>query len=150
MASRILSRQDASVGIRAHGTSAPLARLFDRSGMTSAGSISSFVPSPVQAGHAPCGELNEKLRGSSSSTVKPSYGQLYFSLYRRSSNEGGSPSRGAGAMSTIPSPRRRAVSIESASRPASGSGIGRPVSASIGRPSGARVAPSGASAWRTM
>ena len=80
MASRILSRHDASFGIRAHGTSAPVARLLDRSGMTSSGSISSLVPSPVQAGQAPCGELNEKLRGSSSSTVKPSYGQLYFSL----------------------------------------------------------------------
>ena len=80
MASRIFSRQDASVGILAHGTSAPDARLFDRSGTTRAGSISSLVPSPVQDGQAPCGELNEKLRGSSSSIVKPSYGQLYFSL----------------------------------------------------------------------
>ena len=68
------------------------------------GSISSFDPSPVQAGQAPCGELNEKLRGSSSSTVKPSYGQLYFSLYRCSSNDGASSSRGAGAIRTTPSP----------------------------------------------
>jgi hypothetical protein len=48
--------------------------LFDRSGRTSAGSISRRVPIPVQVGHAPCGELNEKLRGSSSSIVVPSYG----------------------------------------------------------------------------
>ena len=38
-------------------------------------------------------------------------------------------------MTTTPSPRRSAVSIESASRAASGSGIGAPVSGSIGRPS---------------
>ena len=74
--SRIFSRHDASVGIFAHGTRAPLARLFERSGMTRSGSISSFVPRPVQAGQAPCGELNEKLRGSSSSIVVPSYGQV--------------------------------------------------------------------------
>ena len=48
--------------------------------MSSAGSISSCVPRPVHAGQAPWGELKEKLRGSSSSIVKPSYGQLYFSL----------------------------------------------------------------------
>ena len=48
--------------------------------MTRSGSISSRVPRPVQAGQAPCGELNENVRGSSSSTVNPSYGQLYFSL----------------------------------------------------------------------
>ena len=40
-------------------------------------------------------------------------------------------------MRTTPSPRRSAVSIESASRPASGSGMTSPVSGSIGRPSGA-------------
>jgi hypothetical protein len=74
MASRILSRHEASVGILAHGTSAPSARLFERSGMTRSGSMTSCVPSPVQLGQAPCGELNEKLRGSSSSIVNPSYG----------------------------------------------------------------------------
>ena len=42
IASRIFSRHEASVGIRAHGTSAPAARLFDRSGMTRSGSISSL------------------------------------------------------------------------------------------------------------
>ena len=69
IASRILSRHDASVGIRAHGSRAPVARLLDLSGTTRSGSISSFVPRPAQPGHAPCGELNEKLRGSSSSAV---------------------------------------------------------------------------------
>ena len=53
-------------------------------------------------------------------------------------------------MRTTPSPSRSAVSTESASRPASGSGMTSPVSGSMGRPSAARVAPSGASAWRTM
>ena len=58
----------------------------------------------------------------------------------------GSPSRGAGAMTTTPSPIRIAVSTESASRDVSGSGIVRPVAGSIGRPSSSRAAPSGASA----
>ena len=41
-------------------------------------------------------------------------------------------------MSTTPSPSRSAVSIESARRPASGSGTTSPVSGSSGRPSSAR------------
>ena len=52
-------------------------------------------------------------------------------------------------MTTTPSPSRSAVSIESASRAASGSATGRPVSGSIGRPSASRSASSGASARRT-
>ena len=36
--------------------------------------MTSRVPRPVHVGHAPCGELNEKLRGSSSSIIVPSYG----------------------------------------------------------------------------
>ena len=80
IASRIFSRHDASLASLAHGTSAPFWRLLLVSGMTSAGSISRRVPRPAQAGHAPCGELNEKLRGSSSSIVNPSYGQVNRSL----------------------------------------------------------------------
>ena len=68
----IFWRQLASVGIRAHGTAAPVMTLLLLSGRTSSGSISSLVPSPVHVGQAPCGELNEKLRGSSSSIVVPS------------------------------------------------------------------------------
>src|SRR2546426_7214697 len=79
-ASRIRSRHDASIALRDHGASAPADRLLFRSGMRRFGSNSSLVPSPVHVGQAPCGELNEKLRGSSSSIVKPSYGQLYRSL----------------------------------------------------------------------
>jgi hypothetical protein len=53
------------MGIRDHGTSAPSAMETERSGMSRSASISRRVPIPVHAGHAPCGELNEKLRGSS-------------------------------------------------------------------------------------
>jgi len=80
IASRIFIRQDASIGIRDHGTSAPSATLRSRSGITRSASITSCVPIPVQVGHAPCGELNEKERGSSSSIVVPSYGHEYRSL----------------------------------------------------------------------
>jgi hypothetical protein len=72
----IFIRHDWSVDSRPPVPRAPPPRLFDGSGMSSAGSISSFVPRPVHVGHAPCGELNENERGSSSSIVKPSYGQL--------------------------------------------------------------------------
>src|SRR4051794_12065345 len=79
-ASVIFMRHEESVGMRDHGETAPFMTLFDLSGTTRSGSISSRVPRPVQVGQAPCGELNEKLRGSSSSIVKPSYGQVYRSL----------------------------------------------------------------------
>ena len=79
-ASMIFIRHEASVDNRPPMPRAPCPRLLSGFGMSSAGSISSFVPRPVHVGHAPCGELNEKFRGSSSSIVKPSYGQLYFSL----------------------------------------------------------------------
>src|SRR2546427_383227 len=55
------------------------------SGMTSSGSTSSLLPSPVQAGQAPCGLLKEKFRGASSSIEKPSYGQAKFWLKSSSS-----------------------------------------------------------------
>ena len=48
--------------------------------MIRSGSNSRVVPSPVQTGHAPCGELNEKLRGSISvSPTTPCTGQENFS-----------------------------------------------------------------------
>ena len=59
--------------MRDQGSSAPAAIeifwLIMRSG-----SNSMRMPRPVHAGHAPWGELNEKLRGSSSSRVVPSNG----------------------------------------------------------------------------
>ena len=75
-ASVIFIRQLISVGILFQGASAPARIDFERSGMTIAGSMTSWVPRPVQVGHAPCGELNENERGSSSSIIVPSYGQL--------------------------------------------------------------------------
>ena len=43
----------------------------DGSGTISSGSISICEPSPVQRGQAPCGELNENIRGSSSGIEVP-------------------------------------------------------------------------------
>ena len=51
------------------------------SGTTRSGSISSCEPSPVQRGHAPCGALKEKIRGSSSGSDTPCSGHA-FSLNR--------------------------------------------------------------------
>ena len=45
------------------------------SGTSSSGSISCCEPRPVQRGHAPCGELNEKIRGWSSGSETPCSGQ---------------------------------------------------------------------------
>ena len=72
----IFIRHDWSVDSRPPVAERPAAEALRGSGMSRAGSISSFVPRPVQPGQAPCGELNENVRGSSSSMVKPSYGQL--------------------------------------------------------------------------
>ncbi len=71
-ASVIFMRQLISVGILFHGARAPARMVLRLSGMTRSGSITSWVPRPVHVGQAPCGELNEKLRGSSSSIVVPS------------------------------------------------------------------------------
>src|SRR6266480_6660406 len=56
----------------AQGAMAP--SLMDRSGSgtTSSGSTSNRVPRPSHVGQAPYGELNEKLRGASSSNEVPS------------------------------------------------------------------------------
>ncbi len=97
----------------AHGASAPSPIDSVGSGTTSSGSISIIDPRPVHRGHAPCGELNEKIRGSSSGMTGPWSGQANFSEYRVTS---GSPSRGTVSISTIPSASATAVSIESARR----------------------------------
>ena len=54
------------------------------SGTTRSGSISSCEPSPVQRGQAPCGELKEKMRGSSSGSETPCSGHAKFSENRAS------------------------------------------------------------------
>ena len=48
--------------------------------MISSGSNSSLTPRPVHSGQAPCGELNEKLRGSISPRLIPQCAQANFSL----------------------------------------------------------------------
>ena len=71
-------------------------------------------PSPVQRSHAPCGELNEKIRGSSSGIDVP-----HFRHAKRSENcsiSPGAPSRGSSSISMIPSASATAVSTESTSR----------------------------------
>src|SRR5579862_6381628 len=60
-------------GPRVHPESAPSSMLNDGSGTTASGSTSSRTPSPVHTGHAPCGLLNEKLRGAGSSIEMPQY-----------------------------------------------------------------------------
>ena len=69
----------------------------------------------MQRGHAPCGELNEKIRGSSSgidgAAVAGRRSCSEYSVDRRPS-----PSRGTVSTSTIPSASATAVSIESARR----------------------------------
>src|SRR5262252_2631749 len=57
----------------AHGVSAPSEIERSSSGTTSSGSTSKLVPSPSQRSQAPYGELNEKLRGASSSNDSPQF-----------------------------------------------------------------------------
>src|SRR5215470_20229118 len=54
-----------------HGEIAPSSIDRSSSAMTSSGSTWNRVPSPSHSSHAPYGELNEKLRGASSSNDKP-------------------------------------------------------------------------------
>ena len=76
-ASVTLPYHESAMGIRAKGRiRAPLAIDRERSGTTRCGSISRRMPSPVQVGQAPCGELKLKLRGSRSSIWVPSYGHV--------------------------------------------------------------------------
>ena len=99
----------------AHGASAPSPIDSDGSGTTSSGSISICEPSPVQRGHAPCGELKEKIRGSSSGIDRPvvGAGELLGVQRDRLARR---PRCGTVSISTIPSASATAVSIESARR----------------------------------
>ena len=68
----------------------------------------------MQRGHAPCGELKEKIRGSSSGIEMPQCRQAKRSL--NVSTFPSEPSRGSVSISRIPSASATAVSTESASR----------------------------------
>ena len=67
--------------LAAHGASAPSAIERAGSGTISSGSISRCEPRPVQRSQAPCGELNEKILGSSSGIDVP-----HFTHAKRSEN----------------------------------------------------------------
>ena len=99
--------------------SRPRARSCVGSGTTSAGSISGFVPSPLQSGHMPSGELNEKLCGESSGKPRSQWWHAELLGVERA------PRRRRSAISSRPCPSRSAVSTESVRRgrsslPASG------------------------------
>ena len=53
----------------------PVGDVFVRSGMIRSGSNSILMPSPLHSSQAPKGELNENIRGWSSSKVIPHCGQ---------------------------------------------------------------------------
>ena len=55
----------------AHGFNAPSAMLFDPSPTMAPGSTATRCPSPWQAGHMPCGLLNENAGGSRSGSDWP-------------------------------------------------------------------------------
>src|SRR4028119_2128608 len=60
-----------SVCVLAHGTTAPSLTLRSSFGTTSAGSISSRLPSPSHRSQAPCGLLTETVPGCISATAAP-------------------------------------------------------------------------------
>ena len=82
-----------------------------RSGTSRSGSISCCAPSPVQRGHAPCGELNEKMRGCSS-------GQRDAVIGAREvlAEEERAPRPSTRSIDTRPSASCAAVSTDCASR----------------------------------
>src|ERR1700730_1044087 len=84
-------------GPRVHPDSAPSLMLSDGSGTTASGSTSMRIPSPVHAGHAPCGLLNEKLRGAGSSIEMPQY--THAKSFEKSISGGPFASAGMSRMS---------------------------------------------------
>src|ERR671911_647019 len=68
-----------SVPELAHGTTAPSLTLRSPLGTTSSGSISSRLPSPSQRSQAPCGLLNENVRGCISAIDAPQLVQVKLS-----------------------------------------------------------------------
>ncbi len=71
----MVANHEAVATMRRQGTTAPCDSESAGLGSTSPGSISSRLPSPVQEGQAPCGELKLKLRGAGSSKLPPCSGQ---------------------------------------------------------------------------
>ena len=104
------------VAVRDQGTMAPSAIERLRFGMTIAGSSSIFTPRPVHSRQAPCGLLNEKLRGSSSPKERPSKTQAKCSEYMRSSSFSLAFASAISSSTIVPPPSRSAVSTESDSR----------------------------------
>src|SRR5260370_11811151 len=99
-----------------HGAIAPSPSVLAGSGTTSPGSTSILVPSPVQSGQAPHGELNENDRGSSSSNDRSSYRQARCSENIRS-RSGPFSGRSMKPSTTPPPDNPTAASTESLSRP---------------------------------
>src|SRR3989338_4012921 len=100
------------VPVRDHGRMAPSAMLKRLFGITRSGSTSSFVPRPVHVGHAPCGELNENSRGSSSGRLMLHNGHAKCSENTLVSSL---PPATDSTMS-MPSPKSSAVSTDCARR----------------------------------
>ena len=94
---------------------APSAIDSERSGMIRSGSISSLMPSPWHSGQAPCGVLNENVRGSISASVVPCSGQANSSENGRSVPPF-EPSAFVWETIIVRFPQRSAVSTESVSR----------------------------------
>jgi len=90
------------------GFTAPSSMVSDSSGITSAVSNSTRVPSPLQSTHMPCGLLNENACGVSSGKEMPHGAQAILSEKTRSP---------ASVIAiSVPSPRRSACSTESVTR----------------------------------
>ena len=103
--------QPAIVPERAHGVTAPSPRVRSLFGMTRSGSISSLNPMPVHSEQAPCGLLNENVRGAISPSETPQSMQANCSLKSSSSPVS------ASSVWMTPAPRRSEVSTESVTRP---------------------------------
>ena len=102
-----------SVCVLAHGTTAPSLTLKSSFGTTSAGSISSRLPSPSHRSQAPCGLLNENVLGCISAMEAPQFVQVNDSEKSIDSPE---PSVSTVSIWTSPSASFRAVSMESVRR----------------------------------
>ena len=97
----------------AQGTSAPSLMLRSPFGTTSSGSISNRLPNPSQREQAPCGLLNENVRGCISAMEAPQLVQVKFS---EKSIESPEPSFSTVSIKTNPSDSFSEVSIESVRR----------------------------------